>query len=71
MNKAAFTRHYPNWADANTSVGETRYLKNKAKIRAYVLAMLVEALRNKPVGRGFDSQLGHWVFIDIIPPAAL
>jgi hypothetical protein len=33
---------------------------------------VVEALRYKPEGRGFDSRWGHWIFfIDIILPVAL
>ena len=36
------------------------------------MAQLVEALRCKPEGRGFDSRWYHWkFFIDIILPAAL
>jgi len=38
----------------------------------HAVAQLVEALRYKPEGRGFDSQWCHWIFfIDIILPAAL
>jgi hypothetical protein len=37
-----------------------------------LVAQLVEALRYKPKGRGFDSRWCHWIFfIDIILPAAL
>jgi hypothetical protein len=37
-----------------------------------LVAQLVEALRYKPEGRGFDSRLCHWkFFIEIILPAAL
>jgi len=36
------------------------------------VAQLVEALRYKPEGRGFDSRWCYWIFfIDIILPAAL
>ena len=36
------------------------------------VTQLVEALRHKPEGRGFDSRLCHCIFfIDIILPAAL
>ena len=36
------------------------------------VAQLVETLRYKPEGRGFDSRWCHWIFfIDIILPAAL
>jgi hypothetical protein len=28
----------------------------------YAVAQLVEALRYKPEGRGFDSRWGHWNF---------
>jgi len=31
-------------------------------VRAGVVAQLVEALRYKPEGRGFDSRLRHWNF---------
>jgi hypothetical protein len=41
-------------------------------IRRHAVAQLVEALRYKPEGRGFDSRGCHWIFfIDIILPAAL
>jgi len=36
-----------------------------------LVAQLVEALRYKPEGRGFDSRCGHGFFVDIILPAAL
>ena len=37
-----------------------------------LVAQLVEALRYKPEGRGFDSRWCHWnFFIDIILPATL
>jgi len=36
------------------------------------VTQLVEALRYKPEGRGFDSRWCHWIFlIDIILPPAL
>jgi len=31
-------------------------------VKGHVVAHLVEALRYKPEGRGFDSQLCHWNF---------
>ena len=31
---------------------------------------MVDALRYKPEGRGFDSRQCHWKFFDIILPAA-
>ena len=37
----------------------------------HVVVQLVEALRYKPVGRGFYSQMVSEFFIDIILPAAL
>jgi hypothetical protein len=37
----------------------------------HVVAQLVEALRYKPEGRGFDSNGVIGFFIDIILPAAL
>jgi len=38
----------------------------------HAVAQLVNALRYKPEGRGFDFRWGHWIFfIDIILPAAL
>jgi len=38
----------------------------------HAVEQLVEELRYKPEGRGFDSQLCQWIFfIDIILPAAL
>ena len=30
--------------------------------RGYAVKQLVEALRYKPEGRGFDSRWGHWNF---------
>jgi hypothetical protein len=36
-----------------------------------LVAQLVEALRYKPEGRGFDSRWSLELFIDIILPAAL
>jgi len=30
--------------------------------RGHAVAQLVEALRYKPEGRGFDSRLCHWIF---------
>jgi hypothetical protein len=37
-----------------------------------LVAQLVETLRYKPEGCGFDPQWFHWIFfIDIILPAAL
>ena len=45
------------------------YLATEGKIQATkrrstitVVAHLVEALRYKPEGRGFDSRWGHWNF---------
>jgi len=32
------------------------------KMLGYAVAQLVEALRYKPEGRGFDSRLCHWSF---------
>jgi len=38
----------------------------------HAVAQLVEALRYKPKGRGFDSRWCHWIFfIDITLSAAL
>jgi len=44
-----------------------RYLREVAG----AVTLLVEALRYKPEGRGFDSRLSLEFFIDIILPAAL
>jgi hypothetical protein len=30
--------------------------------RSFAVAQLVEALRYKPEGRGFDSRWCHWIF---------
>jgi hypothetical protein len=51
----------------------SHFQRSKCNIWGYAVAQLVEALRYKPEGRGFDSQ---WIsrlgfFIDIILPAAL
>ena len=40
-------------------------------LRGHVVAQLVEALRYKPEGRGFDFRWYHSCFTDIILPAAL
>jgi len=49
-----------------------RYCIHVDSRRSYAVAQLVEALRYKPEGRGFDSRWCHWIFfIDIILPAAL
>jgi hypothetical protein len=42
-------------------------------IWGHAVAKLIEALCYKPVGRGFDSRWGHYIFfsIDLILPAAL
>ena len=45
-------------------------LHRSVVLRGY-MAQLVEALRYKPKGRGFDSRWGHWDFGDLILPAAL
>ena len=38
----------------------------------HVVAQLIEALRYKPEGRGFDSRWCQWIFfIDTLLPAAL
>jgi hypothetical protein len=43
-----------------------------SKMKGQAVAQLVETLRYKPEGRGFDSRWCHWIFfIDIILPAAL
>ena len=42
------------------------------KVRSNAMAQLVEALRYKQKGRGFDFRLGHrGFFMDLILPAAL
>ena len=49
-----------------------RWLLDFCYIGGHAVAQLVEALRYKPEGRGFDSRWCHWIFfIDIILPAAL
>ena len=41
-------------------------------LRGHAVAQLVEALRYKPEGRGFDSRYRHLIFFfDVILPAAL
>jgi hypothetical protein len=34
----------------------------KKMTMGYAVAQLVEALRHKPAGCGFDTQWGHWDF---------
>ena len=46
--------------------------KHKPPLQGHAVAQLVEALRYKAEGRGFDSRWCHWnFFIGIILPAAL
>jgi hypothetical protein len=40
-------------------------------LSGYAVAQLVEALRYKPEGRGFDSRWSHWNFSVTILPVAL
>jgi hypothetical protein len=48
--------------------GEYRYISTLCltsalkEVGEYAVAHLVEALRYKPEGRGFDSQWSHWSF---------
>jgi len=45
------------------TVSGTCTIKCSASLRAdHAVAQLVEALRYKPVGRGFDSRWCHWNF---------
>jgi hypothetical protein len=37
-------------------------MEPEGPLRGYVVAQLVEALRYKPEGRGFDSRWGYWDF---------
>ena len=37
-------------------------LLSDARLEGYVVAQLVEAVRYKPEGRGFDSRWCHWNF---------
>jgi len=49
-----------------------RYSVNHRNKVCHAVTQLVEALRYKSEGRGFDSVWCHWnFFIDIILPAAL
>jgi hypothetical protein len=48
--------------DVSLSKGSTRH-------GAHAVVQLVEALRNKPEGRGFGSGWYHWNFDIILPPA--
>ena len=54
------------------SVLKHKETKRSVKIRGrYAVAQLVEALRYKPEGRGFDSRWCHWTFSLTILLAAL
>jgi len=44
------------------SVEKIQISLNFDKNRGYAVAQLVEALRYKPEGRGFDSRWCHWNF---------
>jgi hypothetical protein len=39
----------------------TDFLQTKSSKRGHAVAQLVEALRYKPEGRGFDSRWSHWL----------
>ena len=55
------------YADISDEITKCYYVS-----MGHAVAQLVEALRYKTEGRGFDSRLCHWIFfIDIILPAAL
>jgi len=41
---------------------ETKFVGNKTYLRSSIVAQLVEALRYKSEGRGFDSRWCHWNF---------
>jgi hypothetical protein len=41
---------------------QTKFRVPFYRVRGYVVAQLVEAMRYKPEGRGFDSRLCHWNF---------
>ena len=41
---------------------ETQFVGNKTYLRTPIVAQLVQALRYKSEGRGFDSQCYHWNF---------
>jgi hypothetical protein len=40
-----------------------KFKDNKYYILGNAVAQLVEALRYKPEGRGFDSRWWHWIFL--------
>ena len=64
-----------NGADFIQLYGDAVQGKNIAvmmKNRGHAVVQLVEALRYKPEGHGFDYRRCHWkFFIDIILPVAL
>jgi hypothetical protein len=48
------------------------YILSQVCRLGHAAAQLVDALRYKPEGRGFDSRWCHWnFFIDIVLPVAL
>ena len=50
----------------------SKFHVNTTRNRGHAVVQLVEALRYKPEGRGFDSRWCQWIFfIDIILQAAL
>jgi len=70
------------WGDLSSRRGDERVLspiftstgpqfRRGTVVPSHVVAQLIEALRYKPEGRGFDSRWCYWNFIDIIIPAAL
>jgi hypothetical protein len=56
----------------STATGHAGQIVGHPARRGHAVAQLVEALRYKPEGCGFDFRWFHWIFfLDIILPAAL
>jgi hypothetical protein len=59
----------PNHTKLPVNDGRLRFYTSILEILGYAV---VEALRYKPEGRGFDSRYSHWNFFsDLILPVAL
>jgi hypothetical protein len=48
---------------SNHQVYNHHYIRKEITLSDIYQALLVEALRYKPEGRGFDSRWGHWNFL--------
>jgi hypothetical protein len=65
MNRTSFTQTLSLQYAVKVPDTHVRYrdfISSYCKILGYAVAQLVEKLRYKPEGHGFDSRLSHWNF---------